>query len=231
MQKEGKRMDEKNFYLDTIEQIVPAQREQIMTAFYEFLELEHLYESAAEIVKTQLNIYDNEFNMKFQRNPIHNIESRIKSPQSIVEKLQRKGFPVTAKSAEQHLLDIAGIRVICYYIDDIYAIAELMTHHRDIRIVKVKDYIKNPKPSGYRSFHMVLTVPVYMSTSRKEVPVEIQIRTIAMDFWASLEHQLHYKTDCEISGELKTQLKECAETIAATDLKMQSIYQRIHALD
>ena len=189
-------MDEKNFYLDTIEQIVPAQREQIMTAFYEFLELEHLYESAAEIVKTQLGIYDNEFSMKFQRNPIHSIESRIKSPQSIVEKLQRKGFPVSAKSAEQHLTDIAGIRVICYYIDDIYAMAELLTMNEAFQVIKVKDYIKNPKPSGYRSLHLVLTVPVCMSTMTRRVPVEIQIRTIAMDFWAALEHQLHYKTSC-----------------------------------
>ncbi len=224
-------MDEKNFYLDTIEQIVPAEREQIMTAFYEFLELEHLYESAAEIVKTQLNIYDNEFGMKFQRNPIHNIDSRIKSPQSIVEKLQRKGFPVSAKSAQSHLMDIAGVRVICYYIDDIYAVAELLTHHNEMKLVKVKDYIKNPKPSGYRSLHMVLTVPVYMSTCRKEVPVEIQIRTIAMDFWASLEHQLHYKTSCTVPPSLKAELRECAETIALTDMQMQEIYQQIHELD
>ncbi len=224
-------MDEKNFYLDTIEQIVPAQREQIMTAFYEFLELEHLYESAAEIVKTQLSIYDNEFSMKFQRNPIHSIESRIKSPQSIVEKLQRKGYPVSAKSAQQHLMDIAGIRVVCYYIDDIYAIAELLTRHDEMQLVKVKDYIKNPKPSGYRSFHMVLTVPVYMSTAKKRVPVEIQIRTIAMDFWAALEHQLHYKTGCIVPPSLKQELRECAETIALTDMKMQEIYQQIHELD
>ncbi len=224
-------MDEKNFYLDTIEQIVPAQREQIVTAFYEFLELEHLYESAAEIVKTQLSIYDNEFSMKFQRNPIHNIDSRIKSPQSIIGKLQRKGHPVSAKSAMEHLTDIAGIRVICYYIDDIYAIAELLTRHDEMQLVKVKDYIKNPKPSGYRSFHMVLTVPVYTSTSKKRVPVEIQIRTIAMDFWAALEHQLHYKTDCEVPPSLKQELRDCAETIALTDLKMQDIYQQIHELD
>ncbi len=224
-------MDEKNFYLDTIEQIVPAQREQIVTAFYEFLELEHLYESAAEIVKTQLSIYDNEFSMKFQRNPIHGIESRIKSPQSIIGKLQKKGYPVTAKSAMEHLMDIAGIRVICYYIDDIYAIAELLTRHEDMQLLKVKDYIEHPKPSGYRSFHMVLSVPVYMATTKRKVPVEIQIRTIAMDFWASLEHQLHYKTDCEVPPSLKQELRECAETIALTDMRMQDIYQQIHELD
>ena len=128
-------------------------------------------------------------------------------------------------------MDIAGVRVICYYIDDIYAIAELLTRHDEFKLVKVKDYIKNPKPSGYRSFHMVITVPVYMAATKKRVPVEIQIRTIAMDFWAALEHQLHYKTSCEVPLSLKEELKECAEIISMTDLRMQDIYQQIHELD
>lgn len=224
-------MEEQNFYLNTIEKVVPNQREQVMEAFYEFMELEHLYESAAETVKTQLNIYDSEFSMKFQRNPIHGIESRIKSPQSIVEKLQRKGHPLSAKSAQQHLLDIAGIRVVCYYVDDIYAIAEMLSLREDIRVLKVKDYIVNPKPSGYRSYHMIIMVPVYLSTSRREVPVEIQIRTIAMDFWASLEHQLHYKTTSTVPQALKAELRELADTISETDMRMQAIYEQIHDLD
>ncbi|MDE5565127.1 MAG: GTP pyrophosphokinase family protein [Oscillospiraceae bacterium] len=224
-------MDEQNFYLNTIEKVVPNQREQVMEAFYEFMELEHLYESAAETVKTQLNIYDSEFSMKFQRNPIHGIESRIKSPQSIVEKLKRKGYPLSAKSAQQHLMDIAGIRVVCYYVDDIYAIAEMLSLREDIRVLKVKDYIVNPKPSGYRSYHMIIMVPVYLSTSRREVPVEIQIRTIAMDFWASLEHQLHYKTTSVVPQTLKTELRELADTISETDMRMQTIYEQIHNLD
>ncbi|MBQ8928044.1 MAG: GTP pyrophosphokinase family protein [Oscillospiraceae bacterium] len=224
-------MHEEQFFLDRIEQAVPTDKETIMAAFYEFLELEHLYESAAEIVKTQLNIYDNEFSFKFQRNPIHGIESRIKSPQSIVEKLQRKGFPLSAKSARQNLMDIAGIRVVCYYVQDIYALAELLHLQETFQVVKVKDYIKHPKPSGYRSLHMILTVPVRLAGGRQLVPVEIQIRTIAMDFWASLEHQLHYKTDCVVSDALKEELRDCAETIAQTDLQMQDIYQRIHDLD
>ena len=121
-------MDEKNFYLDAIRDVVPANKEdQIQDAFYSFLELEHLYDSVIELVKTQLGIFDNEFSMRFQRNPIHNIESRIKTPQSIVGKLQRKGMPVTPESARNNLMDIAGVRVICYYIDDIYAIADLLT--------------------------------------------------------------------------------------------------------
>ncbi len=223
-------MDEQKFYLETIGQATDADRSEIETLFYEFLELEHLYESAAELVKTQLGIYDNEFSMKFQRNPIHGIESRIKSPQSIVGKLQKKGLELSAKSAQKHLMDIAGIRVVCYYVNDIYAIAELLSTRDDFKLVKIKDYIRNPKPSGYRSLHMIVMVPVYLATCRKEVPVEIQIRTIAMDFWASLEHQLRYKTHAPVPPELMDELHELAGTIAETDLRMQDIYQQINDL-
>ncbi|MBR0484990.1 MAG: GTP pyrophosphokinase family protein [Oscillospiraceae bacterium] len=224
-------MDEEKFMLDTVTQITPAQQEQLVHVFHEFIELEHLYTSAAELVKTQLNIYDSEFSVKFQRNPIHSIESRIKSPQSIVGKLQKKGLELSAKSAQKNLMDIAGVRVICYYIDDIYAISELLAMQREYKIVKVKDYIKKPKPSGYRSLHVILMVPVYLATQKKEVPVEIQIRTIAMDFWASLEHQLHYKTKSIVSEALKKELQDCAEIIAETDLRMQDIYDQINDLD
>lgn len=176
-------MDDKEFYLDAIKGIVPEQKEvQLQNVFYSFLEIEHLYDSAINVVKTQLNILNNEFNMRFQRNPIHSIESRIKTPQSIIGKLQRKGFAVSPESAREHLQDIAGVRVICCYIDDIYALADLLTVHKDFHLVKTKDYIKNPKPNGYRSFHMIIEVPIYTSTGKQIAPVEIQIRTIAMDF-------------------------------------------------
>ena len=224
-------MDEEQFMLDTVVQITPAQQKELVNVFHEFIELEHLYTSAAELVKTQLSIYDSEFNLKFKRNPIHSIESRIKSPQSIVGKLQKKGLELSAKSAQQNLMDIAGIRVVCYYIDDIYAISELLSMQREYKIIKIKDYIKNPKPSGYRSLHVIMMVPVYLATQKKEVPVEIQIRTIAMDFWASLEHQLHYKTKSVVSETLKKELQNCAEIIAETDLRMQDIYDQINELD
>ena len=223
-------MDEQKFYLDTIGQATDADKSAIEELFFEFLELEHLYESAAELVKTQLSIYDNEFSMKFQRNPIHGIESRIKSPQSIVGKLQKKGYPLSAKSAQKHLMDIAGIRVVCYYVNDIYAITELLSTRDDFKLVKIKDYIRNPKPSGYRSLHMIIMVPVYLATCRKEVPVEIQIRTIAMDFWASLEHQLRYKTSNAVPPELLGELHDLAGIISDTDLRMQDIYQQINEL-
>ncbi len=224
-------MDEEQFMLDTVVQITPAQQKELVNVFHEFIELEHLYTSAAELVKTQLSIYDSEFNLKFKRNPIHSIESRIKSPQSIVGKLQKKGLELSAKSAQQNLMDIAGIRVVCYYIDDIYAISELLSMQREYKIIKIKDYIKNPKPSGYRSLHVIMMVPVYLATQKKEVPVEIQIRTIAMDFWASLEHQLHYKTKSVVSETLKKELQDCAEIISETDLRMQDIYDQINELD
>ena len=224
-------MDEKEFYLDAIRDVVPAHKEeQIQDVFYSFLEIEHLYDSAIELVKAQLNIFDNEFSMRFQRNPIHSIESRIKTPQSIVGKLQRKGMPVTPESARENLTDIAGVRVLCCYIDDIYALADLLTKYSGFQLRKIKDYIQNPKPNGYRSFHMILDVPVYMSSGKQTAPVEIQIRTIAMDFWASLEHQLHYKStgDPKIAATLTDELKACAETIAATDEKMQDMFKQLN---
>ncbi len=226
-------MDEKEFYLDAIRDIVPAAEEdKIQDVFYSFMELEHLYDSASELAKTQLNIFDSEFSMRFQRNPIHNIESRIKSPQSIIEKLQRKHVPITPESAKKNLMDIAGIRVICCYINDIYAIAKLLESYSGFQLIKVKDYIQNPKPNGYRSFHMILGVPVHLSTGSEMVPVEIQIRTIAMDFWASLEHQLHYKStgDATIAATLTGELKACADTIADTDQKMQEMFDKINRL-
>jgi len=170
--------------------------------------------------------------MRFQRNPIHNIESRIKTPQSIVGKLQRKEMPVTPESARNNLTDIAGVRVICCYIDDIYAIADLLTDHSAFQLRKIKDYIKHPKPNGYRSFHMILDVPVYMSNGKEIAPVEIQIRTIAMDFWASLEHQLRYKStgDSKIAESLTGELKDCSETIADIDQKMQDMFKKINLL-
>lgn len=226
-------MDDKEFYLDAIRDMVPEQKEnQLQSIFYSFLEIEHLYDSAIELVKAQLSIFDNEFSMRFQRNPIHNIESRIKTPQSIVNKLQRKGFPVSPESARNHLMDIAGVRVICCYIDDIYALSDLLTVRSGFKVLKTKDYIQNPKSNGYRSFHMIVNVPVHMSTGMQMAPVEIQIRTIAMDFWASLEHQLHYKSigNQDISSTLTDELKQCADAISEIDEKMQTMFQQINEL-
>ena len=233
-------MDDKDFYLNTIQQLPAVSggaaqdktvKDQVNQIFYDFLNLQHLYDSAIEVVKTYLNILDNEFSVKFQRNPIHNIESRLKSPQSIVGKLQKKGLPITTEAAEKNLLDIAGIRVTCCYISEIYAIADMLSRRDDFVVIKKKDYIINPKKSGYRSFHMIINVPVYLSAQKKYAPVEIQIRTIAMDFWASLEHQLKYKTSTQITPELSEQLRECADKIAETDMQMQQIFTKLNDID
>lgn len=212
-------------------QIIPIDVMAVEDDFNAFMQLQHLYDSAIRNVKTQLNIFDDEFRMKFQRNPIHNIESRLKSPKSIVGKLQKKGVPMTIENAKRYLRDIAGIRVVCYYINDIYTIVDLILMHDDYQLINIKDYIRNPKPSGYRSFHMSIRVPVYLANGKQYVPVEIQIRTIAMDFWASVEHQLKYKTTSSITTDISNELKQCAEVIAQTDLKMQDIYKRIERIN
>lgn len=230
-------MSEMDFYMETLENL-PAvinsgesMKERVAKIVYEFMQLQHLYDSAIEVVKTYLNIIDSGFSVQFQRNPIHNIESRLKSPQSIIGKLQKKNLPITTDSARKNLLDIAGIRVTCYYINDIYAIADILGSRDDFTVIKQKDYIKNPKPSGYRSYHLVVNVPVYLAAKKTYAPVEIQIRTIAMDFWASLEHQLKYKTSAAITPEISAELKDCAEKIAETDMQMQDIFLKIHDID
>ncbi len=205
--------------------------EKFIEQFYGFIQINHLYDSAIHMIETKLEIIDSEFQSNFSRNPIHNISSRLKSPESIANKLLKKGIPITAESILSNLHDIAGVRVICHYIEDIYQIAHYLSMHDDIQIIKQKDYIQNPKPSGYRSLHLIVTVPVYLSTGKKIVPVEIQIRTIAMDFWASLEHQLRYKTKNNVPEELSKELKELAETINSTDIRMEDIYHKINDLD
>lgn len=214
--------------LATVKQMFPENTGDLLVEeMYKFIELEHLYESAIREVKTKLEILDSEFRTKYSYNPIHHIEDRLKSPKSIFEKLHRKDKSFTVESAKSNLYDIAGVRVICNYIDDIYTVADLLTAQDDVKLVKRKDYIREPKPNGYRSLHLVIQTPVYLSEAKEEVFVEVQIRTIAMDFWASLEHELKYKSENAVSAELADRLKYCAETIAATDAEMQDIYKTL----
>lgn len=198
---------------------------------YKFIEFEHLYESAIREIKTKPEILDSEFRTKYAYNPIHHIEDRMKSPKSILEKLRRKDKAFNVESARKYLYDVAGVRVICNYIEDIYTVADLLTAQDDVKLIKRKDYIGKPKPNGYRSLHLVIQTPVYLSDKKEEVFVEVQIRTIAMDFRASLEHELKYKGDNEVSAELADRLKRCAETIAATDVEMQEIYKTLKELN
>lgn len=194
----------------------------------EFFTVQCRYQAAIREVQTKLEILDDEFQMKHKRNPIHHMQTRMKSIQSMMEKLQRKHESISIASAVTNLTDIAGVRVICSYIQDIYTVADLLTSQDDVKVLRVRDYIKNPKPNGYRSLHLVLEIPVFLSEGRIPVPVEVQIRTIAMDFWASLEHQLRYKSNHETTQQLRRRLQHCAEASAALDREMQDIYREIN---
>nr|WP_242837141.1 GTP pyrophosphokinase family protein [Eubacterium xylanophilum] len=193
----------------------------------EFQKMIMMYNGAIREVRTKLHVLNDELSITKKRNPIEFIESRIKEPVSISSKLKRKGYPVSVESAMEHLSDIAGIRVICAFIDDIYRVADMLTMQDDIEIIKRKDYIKYPKANGYRSLHLIIEVPVFFSDHKELMRVEVQIRTIAMDFWASLEHQLKYKKDIEDSDNIIYELHSCANTIHRTDLHMQSLRDRI----
>ena len=196
-------------------------------ALKEFRILMQLYSAGINTVKNKLQTLDEEFHAKYDYNPIHHIESRLKEPRSIFDKMQRLGLPITLEGMQVGLSDIAGVRVICNYIDDAETIAELLLRQDDVELVKKSDYIQHPKESGYRSLHLVVSVPVYLSESTQRVPVEIQIRTIAMDCWASLEHHLAYKSDGVIPEDLRYRLRICAMAIAEVDEEMQAIKKEI----
>ncbi|MCI8336434.1 MAG: GTP pyrophosphokinase family protein [Peptococcaceae bacterium] len=205
--------------------------EEIKEQLKGFQDIYITYQSAIKEIGTKIEILNDEFQAKQKRNPIEHIKSRVKSTKSIVKKLQRKGLPVTLDSARENLTDIAGIRIICSFIDDIYIIADLLSGQDDIVLVEKIDYIQKPKPSGYRSLHLILQVPVFFSDHTEHVKVEVQIRTIAMDFWASLEHKLHYKGSENVPDSISEELRECADIIAETDRKMQNIHNRLEEIN
>lgn len=185
---------------------------------------------AIKEIQTKLEILNDELAMKTKRNPIESISSRVKNPGSIIEKMHRKGFPLTVESVWENLNDVAGVRVICSFIEDIYDVAAMFMKQDDIEVIEIKDYIKNPKPNGYRSLHLIVQVPIFLSDKALPMRVEVQIRTIAMDFWASLEHQVKYKKGIPDAESISAELRECAETISATDTKMQDIYHKIQKM-
>ena len=182
---------------------------------------------AIKEVKTKLEVLNTEYNVRSQRNPINNIQTRLKSTSSIIQKIHRIGAELSIESIEENLNDIAGIRVVCEYIDDIYSIADSLVSQNDITLIRSKDYIKNPKPNGYRSLHLIVSVPVFFSQQTREMKVEVQIRTIAMDFWASLEHQMKYKKDIDGQERIVEELRDCADKISAIDEKMLSLRNEI----
>jgi putative GTP pyrophosphokinase len=205
-------------------EVLPADMVKIIDSY---VEAENLYSSAIREITTRLENLNDEFKYTKDHNPIHQIKSRVKTPMSIFHKLQRRGHELSVQSARTNLTDIAGVRVICSYINDIYLIADLLTSQDDVEVIRRTDYIKDPKPNGYRSLHLIVTVPVFLSNRTELVNVEVQIRTIAMDFWASLEHDLTYKLSKRKTETVLKELKECADVIAETDIRMQNLYNNI----
>lgn len=210
--------------------LIMGQAMDLLDGVLDYKELMMGYACAIKEINTKFEVLDTEFEVRYKRNPISSIETRLKSQTSILEKMARMGIPPTRENIENNLNDIAGIRVICSYIDDIYLLADALTKQDDIRLIRRKDYISSPKPNGYRSLHLIVSVPIFFAESMKEVKAEVQIRTIAMDFWASLDHQLKYKKDIgDVSDQISEELRQCAETIAATDQRMLNIRRSIEA--
>lgn len=191
-----------------------------------FNKLMAYYKCALMEVETKFNVLNEEYSLEFDRNPISSIKTRLKSPISIKEKLERNDFPVTTESIEQNLNDVAGIRVICSFPEDVYALANALLRQDDIVLVKKKDYIKKPKDNGYRSLHLIVAVPIFLSCEKRIMKVEIQLRTIAMDFWASLEHQLRYKKDTEFTEDMMKELYKCAQISADLDMRMDTLRKK-----
>lgn len=189
-----------------------------------------IYKFAIEEMNTKLKILNEEFTYTHQHNPIEHLKYRVKEPHSIIQKLSRKGFEVSIDSARENIYDIAGMRVVCPFNSDIYTIYEMLKQQTDIKIFEVRDYIKNPKPNGYTSFHLIVEIPIFLSQGMEYVKVEIQIRTIAMDFWASLEHKIFYKYNKEVPRRLVMELKKAADSIYELDHKMENIHNEVREI-
>lgn len=216
---------------EALREFIGEENESFFETLHRYRELMVRYSCAVREVRTKFEVLNEELTYHAGRNPIESIVSRIKEPMSIAGKLKRMGKPLTVASISENLNDVAGIRVICSFIDDIYRVAEMLSRQDDITVVAVKDYIKKPKLNGYRSYHMIVEVPVFFSDSKKIMRVEIQLRTVAMDFWASLEHNMKYKKTGADRPEIAAELKSCAEVIAATDARMQNVRMWIEALE
>ncbi len=193
----------------------------------EFSRLMAYYRCAMMEIETKFNVLNEEYSLEFDRNPINSIKTRLKNPRSIKEKIERRGLPVSLSSIEENLNDIAGVRVICSFVEDVYALSETLLKQDDITLIKKKDYIASPKKNGYRSLHMILAIPIFLAHEKRIMKVEVQLRTIAMDFWASLEHQLRYKKDGEFTTEMMEELYQCAELSAELDQRMDALREKL----
>ena len=185
------------------------------------------YRCAMMEVETKLNVLNEEFSLRHDRNPINDIRSRLKNPLSIKEKMERRGLELTPESIEENLSDVAGVRVVCAFPEDVYTLADALLGQDDVTLIEKKDYIKNPKKNGYRSLHLIVKVPIFLAREKRSMKVEIQLRTIAMDVWASLEHQLHYKKDFDFTEEMANELIYCASLSAELDARMDALRELV----
>ena len=220
---------EKEDELPTLDDDLIEKLKLVLLQSQAFQEMQMMYNCAIREVRTKAEVLNDEMSVRYHRNPISSITSRVKKPESIIQKLRKKNLPFTVEAIMSNLSDVAGVRIICEFIDDIYTIAAMLAMQDDLRLVKIKDYIKNPKPNGYRSYHMIVEIPVFFSKGKTLMRVEIQIRTIAMDFWASLDHELKYKKNINPQDEvmIAEELYDCAERIAETDSIMQQIRMKL----
>ncbi len=210
------------------EEMLRGRLEWMNASSMPFRELMAYYRCAMMEVETKFNVLNQEFSVQYDRNPIESIKSRIKEPGSILDKLIRNKLPLSIESLEENLSDVAGVRVICSFIEDIYMLAGCLLKQDDVTLIKYKDYIKNPKENGYRSLHLIVEVPIFLAHKKKMMKVEIQLRTIAMDFWASLEHKLKYKKNRPDSERLTQELKACADMSAQLDERMEAIRKSVN---
>ena len=232
--------NDKNTGIDTIERaavianipssMIYEHSMKMVDSMVKYKEMIMMYTCAMKEIKTKFEVMDTDCKIRNRRNPISSIHTRIKSTASIMEKMNRLNVPFSIDGINETLNDVAGVRVICSYIDDIYLLADALLKQEDIKLIAKKDYIANPKPNGYRSLHLIVTVPVFFMDKKRDMKVEVQIRTIAMDFWASLEHQLKYKQAVPNEAAIIADLKACADVINATDEKMLGIRQEIEAI-
>lgn len=222
-------LKEKEMELPRVDDNLLEHMKMYMLQSQAFQEMIMMYSCAIREVRTKAEVLNEEMNVRYHRNPISRISSRVKKPDSIANKLYNKGLPFTVEAVMANLSDVAGVRIICEFIDDIYTIAAMLAMQDDLKLIKIKDYIKYPKPNGYRSYHMIVEIPVFFSKGKTPMRVEIQIRTMAMDFWASLDHELKYKKDIDPKDEavIAGELLSCAERIAETDLIMQKIRMKL----
>lgn len=193
----------------------------------QYRQIMFFYEAGIQHVTAKLEILNKEFQYCNDRNPIESIKSRVKTSESIVQKMKKKGLPLTISCMMSNIFDVAGVRVVCPFISDVYHVARMLMNQTDVEVLRVKDYIETPKENGYRSLHLILMVDVFFSDQMRKVPIEIQLRTIAMNFWASTEHQLRYKKDAKFTPEMHKQLKQCAELMARADQRMQRLAENL----